>query len=130
MPSDLARRFIDALHTLESDRTPDALAALYADDATSGNVATTRTYDGPDGAGEFWTGYREAFGDIRSEFRNVVADEGAVLLEWTSTGTLAGGDGITYEGVTVLEVRDDRITRSTAYFDPRAVVGHLSGVSS
>ena len=130
MPSDIARRFIDALHTLESDRTADALAGLYAQDATSGNIATTRTYEGPDGAREFWTGYREAFGEIRSEFRNVVAGDGAAMLEWQSTGTLAGGDEVAYEGVTVLETSGDRITRSTAYFDPRAIVGHLSGAKA
>jgi steroid delta-isomerase-like uncharacterized protein len=130
MASDIAQRFIDALHTLESDRTADALAELYADDAKVGNIATTRTYDGPDGAKEFWTGYREAFGDIRSEFRNVVSDDGAALLEWQSKGTVANGEDIAYEGVTVLEVDGDRITRSTAYFDPRAVVEHLSGMSA
>ena len=130
MPADIAQRFIDALHTLESDRTADALAGLYADDAKSGNIATTRTYDGPEGAKEFWTGYREAFGEIRSEFRNVVSDEGASLLEWRSEGTVASGDDVVYEGVTVLEHDGDRITRSTAYFDPRAIVDHLSGVTA
>jgi ketosteroid isomerase-like protein len=126
MASDLAQRFIDALHTLESDRTADALADLYADGAVAGNTATTRTYDGPDGAREFWSGYRDAFGDIRSEFRNVVAGDGAAALEWTSTGTLPGGDEVSYEGVTVLELDGDRITRSTAYFDPRAIIGHAA----
>ncbi len=126
MASDIAQRFIDALHTLESDRTTDALAELYADDAKVGNIATTRTYEGPDGAKEFWSGYREAFGDIRSEFRNVVSDDGAALLEWQSKGTLSDGDEITYEGVTVLEFSGDRITRSTAYFDPRAILDHVA----
>jgi hypothetical protein len=126
MAADIAGRFIDALHTLESDRSADALGELYADGSVSGNSATTRTYDGPDGAREFWSGYREAFGEIRSEFRNVVSTDGAAALEWTSTGTLAGGDDVTYEGVTVLEVEADRITRSTAYFDPRAIIGHAA----
>ena len=102
----------------------------YADGATSGNVATTRTYEGPDGAKAFWTGYREAFGEIRSEFRNVVGDDAAALLEWESRGTLSNGDEVVYEGVTVLELDGERITRSTAYFDPRAIVEHLSRVSA
>lgn len=128
MATDIAQRFIDALHKLESDRDAGALAELYADGAVSGNTATSKTFDGPDGAREFWSGYRETFGDIRSEFRNVVSGDGAALLEWTSTGTSAGGDELSYEGVTVLEFDgEDRLTRSTAYFDPRAVVGHVAG---
>jgi steroid delta-isomerase-like uncharacterized protein len=127
MPSDIATRFIDALHALEDDRDAGALAGLYADDAVSGNTATTRTFDGPEGARAFWTGYRETFGDVRSDFRTVAAGDDAVSLEWTSTGTLAGGEQVSYEGVTVLALDGDgRIARSTAYFDPRAVVEHLS----
>ena len=127
MPADaIAQRFIDALHRLEDDRDATGLAELYAGGAVSGGTATTRTYDGPDGAHAFWTAYRETFGDIRSEFRNVVAGDGAASLEWASKGTLAGGDEVAYEGVTVLETDGERITRSTAYFDPRAIVGHLS----
>jgi ketosteroid isomerase-like protein len=127
MATDIAQRFIDALHQLEDDRDAGALADLYADGAVSGNTATTRTYDGPDGARQFWTAYRETFSDIRSEFRNVVGGNGAVALEWTSKGTLEGGDEVSYEGVTVLETDGEHVTRSTAYFDPRAIVGHLSG---
>jgi steroid delta-isomerase-like uncharacterized protein len=126
MATDIAQRFIDALHELESDRSTDALAELYAEDAVSGNTATSRTYGGPDGAREFWSGYRDAFGDVRSQFRVVVASNAAVALEWTSTGTLPGGEDIGYEGVTVLELDGDRITRSTAYFDPRAILGHAT----
>lgn len=124
MATDIAQRFIDALHELESDRSATALAELYADGAVSGNTATTRTFDGPDGAREFWTGYRDAFGDIRSEFRNVVSGDASAALEWTSTGTLPGGEEVSYEGVTVLEFEQDHLTRSTAYFDPRAILGH------
>ena len=118
----LAERFIDTLHTLEADRDADVLAALYADGAVAGNTATTRTFDGPEGAREFWTGYRDTFSEIRSEFRSVLADDESAALEWRSTGTLGGGDDVAYEGVTVLEFDGDRITRSTAYFDPRAIV--------
>jgi ketosteroid isomerase-like protein len=128
MATDIAHRFIDALHTLESDGTADALATLYADDAVSGNTATTRTYDGPEGAREFWSGYRKAFGEIRSEFRTVVSGDDAAALEWVSTGTLSEGDSITYEGVTLLHFEGDRITRSTAYFDPRAILGDTGAV--
>jgi hypothetical protein len=42
------------------------------------------------------------------------------------TGTRCSGDVVTSERVTVLEVGDDRITRSTASFHPRAIIGHAA----
>lgn len=121
-----ADAFITALRTLERDRDVEPLTALYADDATCGNTATSRTFTGPDGAREFWTGYRDTFDSITSEFRIAVEDEDAVALEWVSTGTLAGGEEIRYEGVTIVAISGDKITRSTAYFDPRAVLGTIN----
>ena len=91
---DIAQRFIDALHTLEADRDPDPLAELYAADAIAGNTATTTT----PAPKEFWSGYRDAFDEIRSDFRHVVTGDDAVALEWVSTGRLAGGGDIEYEG--------------------------------
>lgn len=116
-------QFISALHALEDERDVEPLAALYADDAVSGNVATHRTFDGPDGAREFWTGYRDAFDSISSEFRGTFASDGGFALEWVSTGTLSGGEEVKYEGVTICHLDGDKIKRSTAYFDPRALLG-------
>ena len=117
--------FIQALQALERDRDAEPLAALYADDATVGNTATTRTHTGPDGAREFWTGYRDAFDAIESEFRMQLESEEAIALEWVSTGTLSGGEEVRYEGVTIVVLDGDEIARSTAYFDPRAVLGTI-----
>ena len=115
--------FITALRALERDRDAAPLAALYADDATCGNVATTRTYTGAEGAQEFWSGYRDAFDRIESTFRGTFAGDDGFALEWVSEGTLSGGDEVRYEGVTIVHLDGDRIARSTAYFDPRAVLG-------
>jgi len=117
-----AEEFITALRALERDRDAEPLAALYADDATCGNTATTRTFTGPDGAREFWTGYREAFDTIESEFRTQLGGDDAIGLEWESTGTLSGGEEVSYEGVTIVVLAGDRVARSTAYFDPRAIL--------
>ncbi len=92
----------------------------------AGTPRPPRTFTGPDGAREFWTGYRDTFDAIQSEFRIAVEDEDAVALEWVSTGTLSGGEEIRYEGVTIVALSGDKITRSTAYFDPRAVLGTIN----
>ena len=115
---DIAQRFIDALHALEADRDAAPISALYAIGAIAGNTGTTQVHD----PGEFWVGYREGFTHIRSDFRTVVASGDTVALEWVSTGEMEGGDPVEYEGVTMLETDGERITRSTAYFDPRALI--------
>ena len=120
--------FITALGALEGQRDAAPLAALYGDDATCGNTATTRTFTGPDGAREFWTGYRDTFDTIASSFRGTFASGDGFALEWVSEGTLSGGEEVRYEGVTIVHVDGDRIARSTAYFDPRAVLGTV-GIS-
>jgi hypothetical protein len=66
----------------------EALVAVHTEDCDVGNVAVPRTLSGHEGLREFWTGYRNTFGEVKSEFRNVVADDaGFVALEWITEGT-------------------------------------------
>lgn len=117
MSEQVTTRFIEGLQRLESSGDPDALAALFADDADVGNVLVPEAYHGRDGAREFWTAYRKHFGEVRSSFRAVIVGEGRAALEWTTTGTSADGAPIAYDGVSVLEIAGDRIARFRAYFD-------------
>lgn len=66
----------------------------------------------------FWEAYRDTFGEVASTFRNVIVSDGRAALEWTTTGTSAAGASISYEGVSILEIADSKITRFRAYFDP------------
>jgi ketosteroid isomerase-like protein len=116
--TDLVERFIAALETLEQQRDVEPLADLYAAEAEVGNVVTPHEFTGPDGARDFWTRYREAFGEVRSSFRNIIVAEGRAALEWTSEGTNADGTPFTYGGVSILEMDGDAITRFRAYFNP------------
>lgn len=121
MSEQLARTFIEALHALENDRDVEPLAALYTADAPLGNVLRPDRFRGPDGARQFWTEYRGTFDDVESRFRNVIAAGDRAALEWRTRGTSQAGKSVQYDGVTVLEMADDRITRSCAYFDPAAL---------
>lgn len=117
----VAEGFVEALRRLEEDRDVEGLVAIHAEDCSVGNVAVPRTFRGHDGLREFWTNYRETFGEMRSEFRNVFADDGGrAALEWTTTGTSQNGD-VRYEGVSILEIEGDRVRRFMAYFDPRSL---------
>jgi limonene-1,2-epoxide hydrolase len=114
----VARRFIDALHKLERDRDLDAIVATFADACDVGNVVSPRTFEGKEGAREFWTIYRDTLGEVESTFRNVIATGGRAALEWTTRGTGANGHPIDYDGVSILEIEGDAITRFRAYFNP------------
>lgn len=110
--------FIDALNTLERDRDVEPIARLFAAESEIGNIVSPRRFSGVDGAREFWRAYRATFGDMQSEFRNVIEDDRRAALEWKTTGTSIQGDSITYAGVSILEFADGQISRFWAYFDP------------
>ena len=117
----VADRFVEALHKLEEDRDVEALVEIHNDDCDVGNVAVPRTFSGHDGLREFWTSYRDTFGETKSEFRNVFADDaGHVALEWNTSGD-ANGKNVSYDGVSLLEIEDGKVSRFRAYFDPRTV---------
>ena len=121
MSEEVAKKFIEALRTLEDTKDVGPLAALYADDAAVGNVLSPDRFHGQDGAREFWAEYRGTFETVRSTFRNVIAGAGNAALEWTTEGASFEGQPFSYAGVTVLEIEGDRVTRSSAYFDPKAL---------
>jgi steroid delta-isomerase-like uncharacterized protein len=121
MSKEVAEKFVEALWKLEEERDVEALVEIHTDDCDVGNVAVSRTFSGHDGLREFWTSYRNTFGDMKSEFRNVFADDaGHAALEWNTTGK-ANGNEVSYEGVSLLETENGKVNRFRAYFDPRTV---------
>ncbi len=125
MSKEVADRFVEALRKLEEDRDVEALVEIHTEDCDVGNVAVPRTFSGHDGLREFWTSYRDTFGEMRSEFRNVFADDaGHAALEWNTSGD-ANGNDVSYDGVSLLEIEEGRVSRFRAYFDPRSVSGQV-----
>ena len=121
MSKEVADRFVEALRKLEEDRDVEALVEIHAQDCDVGNVAVPKTFSGHDGLREFWTGYRDTFGEMKSEFRNVFADDQVhAALEWNTSGK-ANGNDVSYDGVSLLEIEEGKVTRFRAYFDPRSV---------
>lgn len=127
MSEQIARSFIDALWALEETKDAGPLTALYAENASVGNVLAPGQYQGPEGARKFWTEYRGTFGTARSEFRSVIASDGHAALEWITKGTSFNGSTLEYSGVTILDIEGGKITRSSAYFNPKAL-GRQLGV--
>lgn len=127
MSEEVAKKFMEALRTLEDSRDAEPLAALYTDDAAVGNLIAPDQFHGSEGARAFWTEYRGTFEAAKSSFRNVIAGDGSAALEWTTSGTSFEGQPFTYTGVTILEITGDKVTRSSAYFDPKALGRQIKG---
>lgn len=121
MSRQVAEQFIKALHKLEEDRELDPIVATYSEDCEVGNIIVPEKFKGPDGARRFWSEYRDTFGEIHSSFRNVIASGGSAALEWTTKATSADGDPLEYDGVSILEIADGKVTRFRAYFNPRSL---------
>ncbi len=121
MSRQVAEQFIKALHKLEEDRELDPIVATYSEDCEVGNIIVPEKFKGPDGARRFWSEYRDTFGEIHSSFRNVIAADGSAALEWTTKATSADGDPLEYDGVSILEIEDGKVTRFRAYFNPRSL---------
>ncbi len=85
MSREVADKFVEALWKLEQERDVEALVEIHTEDCDVGNVAVPRTFAGHDGLREFWTSYRNTFGDMKSEFRNVFADEAGHAPPWNGT---------------------------------------------
>ena len=115
MAENTAKQFIDALHKLERDRDLETIVGLFSEDCEIGNVVTE---DKDIGAEKFWSSYRESFGEVESTFRNEIITGGATALEWTTSGTNGEGNEFKYDGVSILEIDGEKITRFQAYFDP------------
>jgi predicted ester cyclase len=116
--AETTQQFIEALQVLERDSDPTAMLDLFMENSEAGNIVSTREFIGVEGAREFWETYRNSFGEVDSTFRNVIVSNGRAALEWTTTGTSPAGTPIAYEGVSILEMADGKITRFRAYFDP------------
>ncbi len=118
---EVAQSFIEALRALEDTKDVGPLSALYTDAALVGNLIAPDRFHGKDGAREFWAEYRGTFDKAESTFSNVIAGEGSAALEWTTEGTSFEGQPFRYAGVTILEIEGDLVSRSSAYFDPKAL---------
>lgn len=126
MTIERARTFVEALTRLEETGELEPLLALFADDAEVSNVVSHRTFQGQDGARQFWAEYKGMLQDVKSTFRNMIESGDRVALEWESSGTAHNGAAVDYEGVSIIEWDGEHISRFYAYFDPRALGLELS----
>ena len=126
MTNKAAERFVEALKRLEESGDVEGIASLFDENCEIGNVTLTDNFHGAEGARHFWTNYRETLGDVRSEFKN------KILSDSTAAGSAGSrpferGRAVRYEGVSILEMNGEKITRFFAYFDAGKLGDQLGG---
>ena len=126
---DLTQRFADALHRIDSDRDTGPMVELTADDAELMKLDDHHTASGKDGARTFWEDYRDVFGDLETTFTHTVVGEDIAALEWTSTGTLRSGKPFRYNGVTIIQGDDEKISGVRTYYDSAAFLQQTGGTA-
>lgn len=127
---ELADRFIRALHALEDARDASPITELFHPQCVLSNLALERKgrrLEGRDGARKFWSDYRAAFRDVRSRFERAVVTNDCIVLEWRSRGHLHSDEPIDYAGVSVLELRDGRVSGFRSYYDSAPFHAGLAG---
>ena len=125
----LTERFAEALHRIDSDRDTGPMVELTADDAELMKLDGNHVATGKDGATTFWDDYRNVFGDLETTFTHTVVGEGIAALEWTSTGTLRSGRPFEYNGVTVIQGDDEKVSGVRTYYDSAAFLQETGGTA-
>jgi len=118
--ADMTERFVTALSELHKNREVAPLVDLFADDATLNKAGIPHGQNGKDGARTFWAQYRDVFDEIDATFQHTVTEDNIAYLEWTSQGNLRDGTSFRYDGVSVLESKNEEIAAFRTYYDTAA----------
>ncbi|RJF71307.1 nuclear transport factor 2 family protein [Deinococcus cavernae] len=113
--------FMAALTQAETTGETRPLVALHAEGVTLRNL-TERTWQGRDGAEDFWRTYLGNFEDIRSTFTRSHEADGLGVMEWEARGHVKGGHEVNYRGVSLIEVEGGQVQAFRTYYDSAAFV--------
>lgn len=106
--SDVTRRFIAALRTVEQRGDTDMMAQLFTQDAVLLSIDGHGPRLGPDGAVALFTNYRQQFDTVNTTFTQVTEGDGHAALEWSTNATQGGGHPVHYTGITVIDLTAER----------------------
>ena len=110
-----AERWIDALNAQHYT----VMDSLYATDAVWRDAALGDRFQGPGLAAKRWAPVFGLPGSAIKDVRLISSDNAAGVVAWTFTGNEGPFKPLPYstEGVSVLEMRDGRISSETVYYD-------------
>ncbi len=117
------RSFIAALRHLEQTRELDDMAALLSEDAEVRSIDGHGPRHGPDGIRALFEEYLQQFDELSTTFTQVTEGGSHAALEWTTEAVRAGGHGVTYTGVTIIDLADGLVTGFRTVYDSAALMG-------
>lgn len=109
------------------------LDQLVDADFVSHDAGTPQTGAGPAGARKLVNLYRTAFPDLQVAIEDMVAEDGKVVVRWTSSGTykhtfggLPGtGKKMSLSGISIYRIKDGKIAELWSQWDYQALVQQL-----
>lgn len=129
-PSTTVQEFTKRLNQAEATGDVEALAQLFTDNAALTNLTRhnthTRRSESSHTAREYWHQYLHAFEEVDSQFVRITDTGEMAILEWHSTGHLRMGLPIEYNGVSIIEYKDEKILAFRTYYDSAAFLPHAS----
>lgn len=130
---DLGRQFTEALHAVDrhEEGAVERMVGLYSPEARLTNASLKQAGEerrGHDGVRAFWEAYQATFREASTEFFKLTGGEDSAGLFWTTRGTDAQGDPMSYDGVSLLVFDDQgKITLFRGYYDTRELSKKVSG---
>jgi steroid delta-isomerase-like uncharacterized protein len=133
---------VRALNEAYNKRDWDGVIALTTPEVSFVNVATSQTFQGPEGVRRFLQGWAMAFPNSRVETTQVVADEQGAMMEFRGRGTQTGplqspagdipptGRSVDVPFVEVLDLQQGKIAQARLYFDSMTLLQQLGVVPS
>ncbi|HEV1996738.1 MAG TPA: nuclear transport factor 2 family protein [Candidatus Dormibacteraeota bacterium] len=114
-PHPVIRRLQEAINAHDLD----AMVACFASDVVSQQpVHPARSFQGNEQIRQNWTMILGGVPDLRAELLRSAQSGDTVWSEWHWSGTRVDGAAHEMRGVTVNQVKDDRIASVTFYMEP------------
>jgi ketosteroid isomerase-like protein len=124
--------FAEALHAVDrrDEGAIERMVDLFSPQATLTNAALKLAGEersGHEGARTFWEQYQHSFQAASTAFFELTSSARGGGLFWTTSGTDAAGDPISYDGVTLLIFDDSgKIAQFRGYYDTRELSKRVS----
>ncbi len=132
--SEIAKSFMQSLRKAEETRELKELCELFGENPMLENLTrpslgkhSTHNHEAKHTSPTaFWRQYLSAFERIESHFTHVTDDGRTAVLEWHSVGCLATGTPVEYNGVSIFEHDNNRISHFRTYYDSAALLPHAA----
>jgi steroid delta-isomerase-like uncharacterized protein len=112
-----------------NSRNPDKMLPLFTDDVFYEDVAFSEVSHGHAGLRKFVASELEAVPDLELKLLRASVHNGHGTIEWTFSGTDKGiyktGKKFSVRGVSVIDIRDGKISRNLDFYDSATIMRQL-----